>query len=99
VVAVSFEVDGYLTEHGLHPKVVATTDDALLMLACATRGTCVAFVPHDLARAAITAGSVKVVVTLEPSPVTVHAVHHNPAPEVVRRAVSALVERAVAAAG
>jgi LysR family transcriptional regulator, transcriptional activator of nhaA len=91
------EVDGYLNEHGLHPKVVATTDDASLMLACATRGACVAFVPHSLARPAVEAGTVRVVATLEPSPLTVHAVHHNPAPEVVRRAVKVLVDRAAAA--
>jgi LysR family transcriptional activator of nhaA len=90
------EVDHYLTEHGLRPKVVATTDDAALMLACAVRGASVAFVPHGVARPAIDAGNVKVIATLPPSPVTVHAVHHNPAPDVVHRAVEKLVDRALA---
>ena len=91
------EVDAYLTEHGLRPKVVATTDDATLMLACAVRGASVAFVPQSIARAAIDAGNVKVIATLPPSPVTVHAVHHDPAPEVVHRAVKKLVDLALLA--
>jgi LysR family transcriptional activator of nhaA len=91
------EVDSYLEQNGLHPRVVATTDDALLMLACAIRGASVSFVPQDLARRPIERGELRVVATLDPSSVTVHAVHHDPAPELVRRAVSALVERAAAA--
>jgi hypothetical protein len=57
----------------------------------------VSFVPQDLARRPIERGELRVVATLDPSSVTVHAVHHDPAPELVRRAVSALVERAAAA--
>lgn len=89
------EVASYLDERGLKPTIIASTDDPLLMLEAATRGACVAFVPESVARQAIIAGRVHVLASLEPGPVTLYAVHHaTAARDLVRRAVSALIDGA-----
>ena len=88
------EVDEHLRAAGLRPRVIAFTDDPMLMLAGARRGTCVAFVPEGVARDAIAGGEVRMIAQLAPGPMTVRAVHHDPPPEPVRHAVSALVAAA-----
>lgn len=88
------EVAAYLERHQLRPRVVASSDDPLLMLESASRGAFVAFIPQGIARPAIASGAVRVHATLDPGPVTVLAIHRDAehAP-LVPRAVKSLVGR------
>jgi DNA-binding transcriptional LysR family regulator len=92
-----WEVESYLDANDLHPRIAAETDDALLMLEAAARADCIAFVARGLARDAIAAGRVEVLATLEPGSASVHAIYHDDeSSEMVRRAVTLLVDHAVA---
>jgi LysR family transcriptional activator of nhaA len=90
-----WDVEAYLAEHDLEPKVVAEADDPGFLLEAAARGGYLAAVPRVVARDALRAGRVKIVDRLENHPVTVHAVHAGGAPAaIVQRAVDLLVEQA-----
>jgi DNA-binding transcriptional LysR family regulator len=88
------EVVAFLERNQLRPSVIASSDDPLLMLESAIRGACVAFVPQGIARAAISAGSVRVHAMLDPGPITVLAIHRDAehAP-LVQRAVTSVIGR------
>jgi LysR family transcriptional activator of nhaA len=93
--AYRFEVDDYLADEELKPRIVAEADDALLMLEAAARGAGVAFVPRAVARDAIAAGRVQAVATLEPGSAAVYALFHDEASaELARRAVDKLIDAA-----
>lgn len=86
-------VDQYLEEHGLRPQIAGEADDPLLLLETAARGGFVTFVPRSVARDAVAAGRLRVLASLDPAQVTVHALYHDGATAgLARRAVEALVE-------
>jgi LysR family transcriptional activator of nhaA len=94
--AYRWEVETFLASRGLRPRVVAETDDALLMLEAAARSDCIAFVPRSVSRDAVVAGRVVVVATLDPGTAGVHAIYHDVATaDLARRAVALLVEHAM----
>jgi LysR family transcriptional activator of nhaA len=89
------DVDAYLAEHGLDPRVVAEADDPGFVLEAALRGRYVAFVPRSIARDALAAGRAKILAHLEDPAVRVHALHADGVDDALaRRAVEALIERA-----
>jgi LysR family transcriptional regulator, transcriptional activator of nhaA len=93
--AYRFEVDDYLSDNHLRPRIVAEADDALLMLEAAARGAGIAFVPRSVARDAIAAKRVKVLATLDPGSAAVHAIYNDQDGEALaRRAVDRLLEHA-----
>ena len=93
--AYRFEVDDYLSDNDLRPRIVAEADDSLLMVEAAARGAGIAFVPRSVARDAIAAGRVKVVATLDPGSAAVHAIYNDQDGEALaRRAVERLLEYA-----
>lgn len=72
-----FEIDKFLEERQVKPRIVADTDDAWLMLEAAQRGVCMAFVPRSVARDAIAAGRVRNVTSLPPGDVAIYAMYHE----------------------
>jgi len=88
-------IDAYLDDNGLRPRVVGEADDALLLIEAAVRGGFMAFVPGSVARDPVAAGRLRVVASIDPVRVMVHAVYQDgESAELARRAVAALVEHA-----
>ncbi len=91
--AFRWDVDNYLEEKGLRPKIVAESDDALFLVEAAARGAYVAFVPRSICRDAVGAGRLQVLAELTPAHAGVFALYQDgAAAELARRAVSVLVE-------
>lgn len=93
--AYHWEVEKYLTDHGLKPNVMGEVDDAFLMLEAVLRGGFVAFVPRSVARDAIKHGKVKALVSLTTESAGVYAMY--PAADSLQVARTA-VERLIASA-
>jgi LysR family transcriptional activator of nhaA len=90
-----YEIDAYLTEHGLQPEAVAELDDAFLMLEAVSRGGFVAFVPKSVARDAVVSGRVKILAELKEGSAAVYALyHHGGEVDLARRAVELLADNA-----
>ena len=64
--AYRWEIDLFLDEKGYRPRLVGESDDSFLLLEAVIRGGFVAFVPHSVARDALSMGRVKALLTLEP---------------------------------
>jgi LysR family transcriptional activator of nhaA len=93
--AYRWEVEAYVDDHNLNPRIVAEADDALMMIEAAVRGGGIAFVPRSVARDAIASGRVKVLATLEPGSAAVHALYHGAdTPELATQAVKRLLDYA-----
>jgi len=93
-----WEVEAFLEQRGLRPRVVAETDDALFMLEAAARGGYVAFVPRSIARDALTAGRVKRLERIDTEHLGIYALYQDgTAAETARRAVEVLVAHVQAA--
>jgi DNA-binding transcriptional LysR family regulator len=89
-----FPVDTYLEDHGLHPRIAAETDDALVMMAAVTRGEFTAFVPWSVAREAVTSKRVTVLARVQPTHIVYALYHDAGSASVAHRAVELLVEKA-----
>jgi LysR family transcriptional activator of nhaA len=88
-----WDVETYLHEKDLHPKLMGELDDAFLMLEAVLRGGFVAFVPRSVAREAIRQNRVRVLATIPPSKAGVYAVYPaEEALQIVRDAVAKLIE-------
>jgi DNA-binding transcriptional LysR family regulator len=91
--AYHWEVETYLRDKALHPKLMGELDDAFLMLEAVVRGGFVAFVPRSVAREAIRQNRVKVLATIPQSNAGVYAVYPaDRSLQVVRAAVAKLIE-------
>jgi LysR family transcriptional activator of nhaA len=91
--AYHWEVERYLQDNGLHPKLMGELDDAFLMLEAVIRGGFVAFVPRSVAREAIRQKRVKVLATIGLSNAGVYAVYlAEGESQLVRAAVAQLIE-------
>lgn len=87
-----WEVEAFFERLGAKPRVVAETDDPMLMIEAAARETCVAFVPRSMTRDAIAARRVKVIAALPPTTSEMLALYHDAeTASMPRRAVEALV--------
>jgi LysR family transcriptional activator of nhaA len=87
-----WEVEAFFERLGAQPRVIGETDDPMLMIEAAARGTCVAFVPRSMARDALTSGRVVMVAALPPTSSEVLALYHDAeTASLARRAVDALV--------
>jgi LysR family transcriptional activator of nhaA len=88
-----WDVEAYLEEHGLCPKVVGECDDALFLLEAAVRGY-VAFVPRSVARDAIAMGRLKAIARLPSTHAGVYALYQDTeTADLARRAVQMLIEQ------
>ena len=72
-----FEIDKFLEDKNVRPRIVADTDDSWLMLEAVARGIGMAFVPRSVARDAIASGRVRAVTSLPPSEVAIYAMYHE----------------------
>ena len=75
--AYHWEVDTFLRERGLSPKVMGELDDSFLMLEAVARGGFVAFVPDSVARPALKLGRVRLLASFNPHSAGVHALYHR----------------------
>jgi LysR family transcriptional activator of nhaA len=93
--AYHWEVDNFLREKGLRPKIMSQLDDAFLMLEAVARGLFVAFVPASVARAAVKAGRVKILAAFQPTSAGVYALFPSTeTASLARTAVQRLIENA-----
>ncbi len=72
-----WEVATFLEANRLVPMTVAESDDALFLLEIATRRACIAIVPLSVARAALTAGRLRVLADVPAPGVALHVVHRD----------------------
>jgi LysR family transcriptional activator of nhaA len=93
--AYQWEVDNFLRDRGLRPKVTAELDDAFLMVEAVARGGFVAFVPKGVASAALKLGRVKALASYRPTSAGVHALYQRKeGQDLARAAVDKLIEHA-----
>ncbi len=91
--ALRWDVDNFLDDKGLRPRIVAESDDALFLVEAAARGPYIAFVPRSICRDAIRAGRLTALAELTPAHAGVFALYQDGvASELARRAVGVLVE-------
>ena len=89
------EVEAFLEERGLRPRIVGEADDPFLLVEAAARGGYVVIVPRSVARDAITAGRVRVLAQIDSARAAVHAVYQDGTiAELARHAIEKLIERA-----
>ena len=90
--AYRWDVEAFLEERGLRPRIAAEADDALFLLEAAARGGHVAFVSRSIARDALSSGRVKQLAQIDSSRLGIHAIYQDGASaELARRAVDVLV--------
>jgi LysR family transcriptional activator of nhaA len=88
-----WEVQAYLHEKGLRPKIMAELDDAFLMVEAVARGGFVAFVPFSVAHEALRGRRVKQLAEIRPDAAGVYAVYPTgDAYRLAREAVERLIE-------
>jgi LysR family transcriptional activator of nhaA len=93
--AYRWEVEAFLDDRKLAPRIVAEADDSLMMVEAAARGGGIAFVPRSVARDALAAKRLRVIAMLEPSEAAIHALYHQvETTELAARAVERLVVHA-----
>ncbi len=93
--AYRWEVDHYLDANHLTPRIMGECDDAFLLLEAVIRGGFVAFVPHSVARDALTANRVKRLLALDAGTAAVFAIYHDGDSAVLaRKAVQMLADYA-----
>jgi LysR family transcriptional activator of nhaA len=94
-----FEVEAFLDQRGLKPRVVGESDDPFLLVEAAVRGRYIVVVPRSVARDALAAGRVRVLAQVETAGASVHALYHDVATsELARRAIETLIAAAQASA-
>jgi len=87
-----WDIENYLTEQKLRPRVVCESDDALFLLEAAARGGYVAAVPRRMARDALAAQRVREVAQIVPAHAGVHAIYQDgDTADLARRAVERLL--------
>ncbi len=87
------EVDAYLQARGLRPRLAAESDDALFLVEAAARGGYLAFVPHALARDAISSGRLRTLARMDSPSGTVFALYPDGlTADLARRAIEVLIE-------
>jgi LysR family transcriptional regulator, transcriptional activator of nhaA len=92
--ALRWDIEAYLNDHGLRPKVVGEADDPLFLLEAAARGGYVSFVPRSVARDAIATGRLKTLATLSSTHAGVFALYQDgDTSDLARRAVHMLLEQ------
>jgi LysR family transcriptional activator of nhaA len=92
-----WDVESFLEQRGLKPRIVAEADDPFLMVEAAARGGYIAVVPRAVARDALAAGRVRVLAQLESAHARVHALYQDGGgAELARRAIDKLVATAKA---
>jgi LysR family transcriptional activator of nhaA len=90
-----WDVEAFLDEKSLRPRVAAESDDSLFLVEASARGGYIAFVPVSVARDAIKAGRLRAVATVTPAHGGIHAIYENStSAELVRSAVETLLDHA-----
>lgn len=93
--AYHWEVDNFLRQRGLRPRVLGELDDAFLMLEAVVRGGFVAFVPESVARPAVKLGRIKILTKIRPESAGVFALHHSAdSTDLAKSAVEKLIANA-----
>jgi len=91
--AFRWDVEDFLEDRQLRPRIAAESDDSLFLVEAAARGGYVAFVPSSVARDAIMAGRLRAIATLTPAHGGIHAIYQDGASaELVRRAIETLID-------
>lgn len=92
--ALRWDIETFLHENGLRPKVVGEADDALFLLEAAARGGYVAFIPRSVARSAIATKRLKLLAQVEAAHAGVYALYQDgDTADLARRAVHVLLEQ------
>jgi LysR family transcriptional activator of nhaA len=93
------EVEAFLEQRGLRPRIVGEADDPVLLVEAAARGGYIVIVPRSVARDALASGRVRVLAQVETAHAGVHAVYQGgAAAERARRAIEQLIATAKASA-
>jgi DNA-binding transcriptional LysR family regulator len=93
--AYRWDVEAFLEEHKLEPRVVVEADDAQFLVEASARSGCVAIVPRPLARAAIETGRLHVIAEVDSARGGLFAAYaSNQLTQLVRQAVDALIKAA-----
>jgi DNA-binding transcriptional LysR family regulator len=91
--AFRWDVEDFLDDRQLRPRIAAESDDSLFLVEAAARGGYVAFVPSSVARDAVMAGRLRAIATLTPAHGGIHAIYQDGASaELVRRAIETLID-------
>jgi LysR family transcriptional activator of nhaA len=89
------EVEAFLEQRGLRPRIVGEADDPFLLVEAAARGGYIVVVPRSVARDALASGRVRVLAQVDTAQAGVHAVYQSGiAAELARRAIEELIARA-----
>jgi LysR family transcriptional activator of nhaA len=95
--AFRWEVEAFLEQRGLKPRIVGEADDPFLLVEAAARGGYVVIVPRSVARDAVAAGRVRVLAQVDTADARVHALYLDSATaECARRAIEKLITAAQA---
>jgi LysR family transcriptional activator of nhaA len=90
-----WEVEAFLEQRGLKPRIVGEADDPFLLVEAAARGGYIVVVPRSVARDAIAAGRVRVLAQVESAQARVHALYQDgTGAELARRAIEGLIATA-----
>lgn len=90
-----FEVEAFLEQHGLRPRIVGEADDPFLLVEAALRGNYIVIVPRAAARDALATGRVRTLAQVETAHAGVHALYHDgTAAELARGAIEKLITTA-----
>lgn len=93
--AFRWEVEAFLEQRGLKPRVVGEADDPFLLVEAAARGGYVVIVPRSVARDAVAAGRVRVLAQVDTADARVHALYlDSTTAECARRAIEKLIASA-----
>ena len=90
--AYRWEIDAYLREHDLKPRIVVEADDAMLLVESALRRRCIAIVPRAAARDALASGRLSTIAEIDSAETAIHALYQDTSSvRFTRRAVELLV--------
>jgi LysR family transcriptional activator of nhaA len=91
--AYRWEIEAYLTGHGLTPRTVGEADDSTFLVEASIRGGYVVIVPRAVARERLNAGQLRILAQFDPLHSGVYALFQLGAnAELARRAVDVLIE-------
>jgi len=92
-----WDVETFLDEQNLRPRIVGEADDPQLLVEAAARGEYVAIVPRLVARDALVAGRVRVLAQLDSGHGGIHALYQDGgSAELSQRAIELLIARRAA---
>lgn len=87
-----WDVETFLEQRGLKPRIVGEADDPFFLVEAAARGGFIVVVPRSVARDAVSAGRVRILAQVETAQAKVYALYQDSsAAEFARRAIEKLI--------